>query len=89
MLRDAYNRAQEANRMKTSFLHHMTNQMIAPSAAIKESVAHLCDNYHDVSLQEANHEVEVIQQQSKAIIDLVNTLIHTAESENRKEVDDE
>ena len=89
VLRDAYNRAQEANRMKTSFLHHMTNQMIAPSAAIKESVAHLCDNYHDVSLQEANHEVEVIQQQSKAIIDLVNTLIHTAESENRKEADDE
>ena len=89
VLRDAYNRAQEANRMKTSFLHHMTNQMIAPSAAIKESVAHLCDNYHDVSLQEANHEVEVIQRQSKAIIDLVNTLIHTAESENRKEADDE
>ena len=89
VLRDAYNRAQEANRMKTSFLHHMTNQMIAPSAAIKESVAHLCDNYHDVSLQEADHEVEVIQQQSKAIIDLVNTLIHTAESENRKEADDE
>ena len=85
VLREAYNRAQEADRMKTAFLHHMTNQMIAPSDAINHSVDNLCNNYQTLSLQEADHEVEVIQQQSKVIIELVNTLIHTAENDTGKE----
>lgn len=85
VLREAYNRAQEASRMKTAFLHHMTNQMVAPSDAINNSVSNLCNNYQELSLQEADHEVENIQQQSKAIIDLVNTLIRTAENETGKE----
>lgn len=85
VLKEAYNRAQEANRMKTAFLHHMTNQMIAPSDAINNSVENLCNNYQQLSLQEADHEVEIIQQQSQAIIDLVNTLIHTAENDTGKE----
>lgn len=86
VLRQAYARAQEANRMKTSFLHHMTNQMIAPSDAINKSVTVLCNQYDDISLKEADYEVKVIQEQSKAIIDLVNSLIHTAENETGKEV---
>ena len=86
VLRDAYARAQEANRMKTSFLHHMTNQMIAPSDAINKSVTVLCNQYDDISLKEADYEVKVIQDQSKTIIDLVNSLIHTAENETGKEV---
>lgn len=89
VLRQAYNRAQEANRMKMAFLHHMTNQMIAPTTAIEQSANRLCDNYHDVSLKEADREVTVIQQQSQAIIDLVNTLIQTAENETGKEGADE
>ena len=85
VLKEAYNRAQEANRMKTAFLHHMTNQMIAPSDAINNSVENLCNNYQQLSLQEADHEVEIIQQQSQAIIDLVDTLIRTAENDTGKE----
>ena len=72
--------------MKTSFLHHMTNQMIAPADAINKSVTVLCNQYDDISLKEADYEVKVIQEQSKAIIDLVNSLIHTAENETGKEV---
>lgn len=86
VLRQAYVGAQEANRMKTSFLHHMTNQMIAPADAIDKSVTVLCNQYDDISLKEADYEVKVIQDQSKAIIDLVNSLIHTAEHETGKEV---
>ena len=86
VLRKAYERAQEAGRMKTAFLHHMTNQMIAPSDAINNSVDFLCNNYQKASLQDADREVAVIQEQSKVIIELVNTLIHTAENDTGKEV---
>lgn len=91
VLRKAYAQAQEADRMKMSFLHNMTNQMVAPSEAISKSVNTFCHHYYDISQQEADQEVSVIQQQSKAIIDLLNQMIFAAEngSEDRKEVSHE
>ena len=85
-LRQAYQLAQEGDRMKTAFLHNMTNQMIAPSQAIKESVETICTHYHDISQQQVDHETDIIQQEGDKIIDLLNHLLQSAEKENGKEV---
>ena len=60
-LNKAYNKAKEADRMKTAFLHHMTNQMTEPSDAIIQSAVNFCDHYNDISQQEADREIENIQ----------------------------
>ena len=85
-LRDAYHQAQEADRMKTAFLHNMTNQMIAPSDAISKSVANICNHYHDISQEQANQEVQTIQREGKTILNLLSNLLDTAENETGKEV---
>ena len=87
VLKKAYAKAQKADRMKTVFLHNMTNQMIAPSDAIEKSVSALCTHYHDISLKEADDEIQIIKQQSQTIIELINTMIHSAENETEDSTD--
>lgn len=85
VLKKAYKRTREADKMKSSFLHFMTNQMTEPSEAIERSVVNLCNNYHDISLEEADNEIKNIKTQSEAIINLLNHLLQTAESDTGKE----
>lgn len=89
VLRQAHSQAREANRMKTVFLHHMTNQMVGPSMTISKSVETLCNHYGDISLENVEKEMAVIHDQSETIIKLVNHLLKTAESETGKEEDHE
>lgn len=42
-LQAAYKQARKADRMKTAFLHNMTNQMVAPAEAIYKDVHELSD----------------------------------------------
>ena len=88
VLRKAYAQAQDADRMKTTFLHYMTNQMTIPSDAIYRSIMTLCNNYRDISRQEVDHNVDTIQQQSNAIIGVLDRMLHTADNESGKERDD-
>ena len=81
VLRIAYDRAQEADMMKIAFLHHMTNQMLEPTLALEDSVKTLCNNYQELTQQEADHEVDNIQQKSHTIIEVLNSMIHGAEDE--------
>lgn len=78
VLRIAYDRAQEADIMKIAFLHHMTNQMLEPTLALEDSVKTLCNNYQELTQQEADHEVDNIQQKSHTIIEVLNSMIHGA-----------
>ncbi len=87
VLKKAYAQAQEADRMKTAFLHNMTNQMSGPSGDIKSSVAMLCNHYRDISQQDADIAVAKIQQQSMNIVELLGQLIHAAENETTVEDD--
>lgn len=84
-LQEAYMRAQKADRMKTAFLHNMTNQMIAPSDTIVKSVTTLCDQYNDISLEKADTELDIIRQQSLSITNLLNDLVQTSENDTGKE----
>jgi methyl-accepting chemotaxis protein/sigma-B regulation protein RsbU (phosphoserine phosphatase) len=88
-LQKAYGQTKGSDRMKTTFLHYMTNQMTIPSDAIDRSITTLCNNYRDISIQEVEHNVDTILQQSNAIIDVLDRMLHTADNESGKERDNE
>lgn len=75
-LRTAYERAQEADKLKTAFLHHMTNQMIAPSQTILTSVDTLCQQWSNMSKEEAAKVVDSIQKDSQTITDLLGGMLN-------------
>jgi len=79
-LHTAYNHAQKANRMKTVFLHNMTNQMISPAEAIVTDV--------DALSRFTGNEAALaddIQQQGDTIADVLKNLITLSDEEIRKE----
>lgn len=71
-LRKTHQQIQEDDHVKTTFLHNVTNRMIAPSEAIIKSVNYLCDNYQDISLVRANKEIAYIKLQSDTILELLS-----------------
>ena len=71
----AFGHAQGSDRMKTTFLHYMTTQMVIPSDIIEKGVMKLSNNYQDLSPQEADYEVEVIKKQSEVVLDLLDHMI--------------
>jgi methyl-accepting chemotaxis protein/sigma-B regulation protein RsbU (phosphoserine phosphatase) len=84
-LQQANHQAQEADRMKTAFLHQMTNKMLEPSETLNSHVATLCSNYYTISPDDASHEIEIIRKQGNTIIDLVDDMIQSADNETGKE----
>lgn len=77
-LRVALNEAQKADRMKTAFLHNMTNQMIAPAVAIDSDVEALQRRTGDEAALVAD-----IQQKGDAIAELLKDLIQLSDEEKQ------
>ena len=84
-LRVAYDEAKKADRMKTSFLHNMTNQMLAPAETIERDVDLLCSKTEHNSTK----VVADIQQNGKTITELLKNLISMSDDEMRKEAADD
>lgn len=87
-LRMAYNEAQKANRMKTAFLHNMTNQMMGPADAIALDVEALCKQCQD-SPSDASASASLadnIQKNGKDITEVLNNLLNLSDDEIGKEV---
>ena len=82
-LRKAYDQAKKADRMKTSFLHNMTNQMTEPADAIEKDVLQLCSQ----SDRDTAQLVSDVQKKGKAITELLKNLISMSDDEMRKEAD--
>ena len=82
-LRKAYDQAKKADRMKTSFLHNMTNQMMEPADAIEKDVLQLCS----LSDRDTAQLVSDVQKKGKAITELLKNLISMSDDEMRKEAD--
>ena len=80
-LRQAYDAAKKADRMKTAFLHNMTNQMMAPAEAIENDVQQLCSQ----SIRDTTQLVSDIQKKGKTITELLKNLISMSDDEMRKE----
>ena len=88
-LQKAYGQTKGSDRMKTTFLHYMTNQMTVPSDLIEHSVTKLSNNYETITPAEAEYEVGVIKKQSEIILDLLDHMVEALEiekEEERKEV---
>lgn len=81
----AYKQAKKADRMKTVFLHNMTNQMVAPAYAIADDVSVLC-NYDKTSEEKSIRQlVSSILQNGTTITQLLNNLITASEKEMNDE----
>ena len=83
-LEKAYKQAQKADRMKTAFLHNMTNQMLEPSEAISKDVEALCNG------QAQNNAAQLtadIQKNGNAIADLLKNMLNMSDEEMRKEAE--
>jgi HAMP domain-containing protein len=78
VMHEVYAKEQSVDRMKTSFLHYVTNQMVAPADAIEKDVEALCTSKQgsDISLI-----ADDIQQKGNAIAELLNNLISTSDDE--------
>ena len=76
-LREAYAQAKQAGKMKTAFLHNMTNQMIAPAEKIRENVQTLSDS-SKIKKQEASQLVANIQEEGNFIAELLNNLLRVS-----------
>jgi methyl-accepting chemotaxis protein len=74
-LRAAYNEAKKADRMKTAFLHNMTNQMLAPATAIDNDVSKLCAG------QGSRQCIGDILRNGNTIAELLNNLINMSDDE--------
>lgn len=88
-LQKAYGHTKGSDRMKTTFLHYMTNQMTVPSDLIERSVTKLSNNYATLTPAEAEYQVGVIKKQSEIILDLLDHMVEALEiekEEERKEV---
>ena len=89
ILRASFGKTEEADRMRTSFLHYMTNQMAVPSESIDRSVTTLCNNYHDITKEEIKKQVTNIERKSETLVELLNHMVHFTEMEEGKEADNE
>jgi methyl-accepting chemotaxis protein len=84
----AYREAQKADRMKTAFLHNMTNQMIEPAESISKDVNTLCDRNRKTEGQDIKCLADDIQKNGNAIAELLKNLINMSDEDIRKEVQD-
>ena len=76
-LRVAYHQAQAADRLKTSFLHNMTNQMLSPVQMISERVTDLYQ-MQTMKSQDLDRMADDIQKQGEVITELLNHLLELA-----------
>jgi methyl-accepting chemotaxis protein/sigma-B regulation protein RsbU (phosphoserine phosphatase) len=71
-LQKMHEQIDEDNQVKATFLHNITNRMIAPADSIVDSVKTLCEGTQDFTLAEADKEIDNIKQQSNTILELLS-----------------
>ncbi len=83
MLAKSYDRVKEADRVKTAFLHNMTDQMMCPVAILEQDVTALCQQ--DQNQDQTGKLVEDITKQGKVVTDLLNDLLKMSQEQGREE----
>jgi len=81
-LSEAYDNAREADNVKTSFLHHMTNQMMAPVVSIVESVTDIRDNGRGMAQDQVRTAVDNITHQGDQVAQLLNDLLAVSQDKS-------
>lgn len=83
-LRVAYHQAQAADRLKTSFLHNMTNQMLSPVQLISDRVNDLW-HLETMKPEAVDKMADDIQKEGEVITDLLNHLLELSREAMGKE----
>ena len=83
-LREAYAQAKEADRMKTSFLHNMSNQMLEPTSTLIDDVNKLYDIIGNGDVHEVNNLVSDIERQGHRMTSLLNRLLQQSAAKEEK-----
>lgn len=71
-LQKIHKQIEDDNHVKATFLHNVTNKMIAPAESLSNSIASLCDHYDEIALPEVNKEIDNIKAQSETILELLS-----------------
>lgn len=79
VLQATYEAAQAGDRMKTSFLYNMSDQMMSPVGNIKDCVMTISEHAGELTEEETNRLVDEIQQRGGKITALLNQLISESE----------
>lgn len=85
ILQKTSGQAIENEKVKTAFLHYISNQMIVPGDLIDKSVTKICNDYPDISVEEMEQEMSTIKKQSSTILNLLGHIIETIQIESEKE----
>lgn len=80
VLSAAYSQAKEADRMKTAFLHNMTDQMLAPIDDIQKDVDIMCRQVRDINQMAFDRVTDDIQVKGKAVTVLLNNLLEASQN---------
>ena len=78
-LQATYEQAQAGDRMKTTFLYNMSDQMMAPVSDITQRVMTISDPASELSEKEVDRLVDEIQDRGGKITALLNQLISDSE----------
>jgi methyl-accepting chemotaxis protein/sigma-B regulation protein RsbU (phosphoserine phosphatase) len=79
MLHATYEKTKEADHIKVSFLHYMTDQMIAPVSNICDDVRLLREQCRDLSPEESKRLVDDIHSNSETMTGLLSRLLEQAQ----------
>ena len=86
VMHEVYAKEQSVDRMKTSFLHYVTNQKVAPSLEILRCAKILQEKYHELSPREVGYVVDTINKKIDTIVEQLDNMLDVAENEAGKEV---
>lgn len=70
-LRKTHQQIQDDDKVMNIFLHNVTNRMVPPAESILASSTQLCDNYQEITPEQARDEVSNIRYQSEVILELL------------------
>lgn len=85
-LRKTHEQIQDDDHVMTTLLHNVTNRMLPPTESILASASELCDNYQEITPQQASDEVNNIRKQSEVILELLKKkFVATRNDETGKE----
>ena len=75
VLSQAYERAKEGDRMKTDFLHNVSDRMIPAVQSIDDLVGRLCTDDDKLTAEQISDLVRQVEQHGKDVANLINEIL--------------
>ena len=80
----ALSRAEESDRMKTSFIEHVSHEIRTPINIITGYAQIITNPYYDLEEEERSHMLDDIKLNTMKITDIVNDLLEVAQDESKQ-----